>query len=264
MKKLISILCALLCLLCLLPMTAMAAEADTAIPPELVGIWEGEGKPKNGGTAIQLTVRVRSDGTGDYSFDQGSYHESFPFTLSREDNRFSVDIPATSNLGKVEGTWELKDDTLLLDITSTFTQGGSYSYLAECRKTKVTEGIEAEYAWLSYVLKVDTVEIVPGSDLDKSPLSKIKDKTFAKIRLLSKGEEIVTTDIDDRDNCALFRMTSPNGSELPLYSVSYWNVGFDPEKGFFTGETQEGFFLYFLLEGEIGIDDLTFTIVRPE
>ena len=266
MKKMIPVLCLLLCLLCVLPTSAVASdEAETDIPAELLGIWEGEGKPKNNGTPIQLHVHVKSDGTGEYSFDQGNYHESFPFTLSREDNRFTVDIPATSYLGKVERTWEIKDGLLLLDITSTFTSGGSYSYLAECRKIGVTEGIKAEYDWLTYGLKVDTVEIVPGSDLDKSPMSAIKDKTFAKIRLLSKGEQIVTKDIDDRDNILRFSMTDRDGNELPIYSVSYWNVGFDAAKGtFFTGDTQEGFYLYFLAEDGTGVDDLVFSVKTPE
>lgn len=266
MKKMISVLCVLLCLLCVLPMTAMASdEEQTEIPSELVGIWEGEGKPKNGGPTIQLHVRVMSDGSGEYSFDQGTYHESFPFTIAREGNRFSVDIPATSYLGKVEGTWELQDGTLLLDITSTFTSGGSYSYLAECKKTRAAQRIDAEYSWLSYVLKVDTVEIVPGSDLDKSPLSNIKDKTFAKVRLLGKDQQIVTKDLQENDKMLLFSMADTKGNNMPLYSVSYWNVGFDKEKGtFFTGDTQEGFFLYFLLDGDVGVDDLVLSVKAPQ
>ena len=162
----------ILCLLCVvLPVTEAAAEGkDTDIPAELVGIWEGEGKPQKGGTIIHLTVRIEPDGTGEYSFDQGSYHESFPFMLSREDNHFSVDIPATSYLGKVEGTWKLEKDVLLLDITSTFTSGGSYSYLAECRKTKLTEtgcigiisAMENEVRLLLSEADIDHVDIVGG------------------------------------------------------------------------------------------------------
>ena len=99
-----------------------------------MGTWQGVGTPKNGGHPIDLTITITAEGTGEYTFDQGSYHESYPFTLSNDDSTFSVDIPATSQLGSVGGTWALEGDTLKLDITSTFTGGGSYSYTAECQR----------------------------------------------------------------------------------------------------------------------------------
>lgn len=113
---------------------------ETAIPEELVGKWHGTGTPKNGGRPIDLTIIINADGSGEYTFSQGSYHESYPFTITNDDSRFCVDIPATSQLGSVEGTWALEDGVLKLDITSTFTRGGSYSYTAECEKVKVEEG----------------------------------------------------------------------------------------------------------------------------
>ena len=111
----------------------------TTIPEELVGEWRGKGKPKNGGTSIDLSITVKADGTGEYTFDQGDYHESYPFTITNDDSRFSVDIPATSQLGSVNGSWSLEEGVLKLDITSTFTRGGSYSYTAECKKADRTE-----------------------------------------------------------------------------------------------------------------------------
>ena len=113
-----------------------------SIPAELVGEWRGVGTPKNGGPSIDLDVAINADGSGEYTFDQGGYHESYPFTLSNDDSSFSVDIPATSQLGSVTGTWALEGGVLKLDITSTFTGGGSYSYTAECEK--VGEEAEAE------------------------------------------------------------------------------------------------------------------------
>ena len=263
MRKTIALFCALLCLFGLTSVTAAAAdEEETVELARLVGTWEGEGTSKSGDVPIGLTVRIAPDGTGVYEFEMESmgkpYHESYPFLLSREDSRFSLDTPAEYP-GKIDGTWELRDDTLLLDIVSTF-GGGQSAWVAECKKTAVTEGIAAEYEWLSYTLFVDSAELVPGSELDKSPLSKIKDKTFVRIRLLDKGGEIALTDIDDEDNIRLFRLTDTEDNELPLYSISYWNVGFDDEKGFYTGETQEGFFLYYLAEGELGLDDLVLTV----
>ena len=244
---------------------------DEAIPEELVGDWQGVGKPKNGGPSIDLTIHVEEDGTGKYMFDQAGYHESYPFTLSRDGRRFSVDVPATSQLGSVDGTWEVEDDVLKLDITSTFTSGGSYSYNAECKRivaedkgSSAAEGnqacFEEEYSWLSYHLTVDSKEIVPGTELDKSPFSTIKDKMFAKIRLMGKDEEILTTDLQDDSKMDQFVLTDKEGKELPLYSVSMWGITFDADLGFSTKETQEGFDLIFLVGDNDRIGDLTLTV----
>ena len=244
---------------------------DGAIPEELVGDWQGVGKPKNGGPSIDLTIHVEEDGTGKYMFDQAGYHESYPFTLSREGKRFSVDVPATSQLGSVDGTWEVEDDVLKLDITSTFTSGGSYSYNAECKRIVAEDkgssaaegnqaGFEEEYSWLSYHLTVNSKEIVPGTELDKSPFSTIKDKMFAKIRLMGKDEEILTTDLQDDSKMGQFVLTNKEGKELPLYSVSMWGITFDADLGFSTKETQEGFDLIFLVGDSDRIEDLTLTV----
>lgn len=115
---------------------APEASEGAAIPAELVGNWTGVGTPKNGGTTIDLTISIGEDGTGEYTFDQGGYHESYPFAISNDDSSFSVDIPATSMLGSVSGSWAYEDGVLKLDITSVFTGGGSYSYTAECVKAE--------------------------------------------------------------------------------------------------------------------------------
>ena len=111
-------------------------DEDPAIPDELVGQWRGTGMPKGGGPAIDLTARIDADGTGEYTFDQSDYHESYPFTISSDDSTFSVDIPADNALGisACGGSWALEGGVLKLDITTTFASGGSYSYTAECEK----------------------------------------------------------------------------------------------------------------------------------
>ena len=93
---------------------AAADSAGASIPEALVGGWTGVGKPKNGGTSIDLALEINADGSGVYTFDQGSYHEHYPFTISNDDSTFSVDIPATSMLGSVTGTWALENGKLLL------------------------------------------------------------------------------------------------------------------------------------------------------
>lgn len=112
------------------------AESSSAIPDDLVGAWRGTGKPKGGGPAIDLSARIGRDGTGEYTFIQDDYTESYPFTISSDDSAFSVDIPADNFLGisGCGGTWALENGVLKLDITTTFASGGSYSYTAECEK----------------------------------------------------------------------------------------------------------------------------------
>ena len=212
MKKTIALFCVLLLLFGLTSVTAAAAdEEETVELARLVGTWEGEGTSKTGDVSITLTVRIAPDGTGVYEFEMESmgkpYHESYPFLLSREDSRFSLDTPAEYP-GKIEGTWELKDNVLLLDIVATFAGGGESAWVAECRKTAVTEGIPAEYEWLSYTLFADSAELVPGTEVDRSPLSKIKDKTFFRFRLLDKDGKIALKDIEEEANIKLFTLTA--------------------------------------------------------
>lgn len=111
-----------------------AGSAAMAVPEELVGEWRGTGKPKNGGPSIELSATINADGSGEYVFIQDDYRENYPFTITSDGNRFSVDVPATSQLGSVDGSWALDEGVLKLDITSTFLRGGSYSYTAECKK----------------------------------------------------------------------------------------------------------------------------------
>ena len=108
---------------------------ETDIPAEMAGKWQGTGTPKNGGTSIDLTVTINADGSGEYTFDQGGYHETNPFSISRDGNRFSVNTD-DSILGECEGTWELADGILTLDITSLLPNGRTYSYTAECTKAE--------------------------------------------------------------------------------------------------------------------------------
>lgn len=133
MKSLKANLSLLMALLLLCSLTAALA-GQPAIPGNLAGEWHGTGTPKKGGPSIDLTITVNADGSGEYTFIQDGYQESWPFTLTSDGNRFSVDIPATSQLGSVDGVWALEEGVLKLDITSTFTRGGSYSYTAECER----------------------------------------------------------------------------------------------------------------------------------
>lgn len=133
MKKTIAILLSLLLAVLMAP--GFAEEEPVQIPAELVGNWTGVGTPENGGTPIDLNITIAEDGSGSYLFKQGPYEESFPFNISYTDNTFAVDIPETAGLGTVTGTYELREDGILvLNISVAFTAGGSYAYTAECTK----------------------------------------------------------------------------------------------------------------------------------
>ena len=120
------------------PAAAEEAAAESAVPADLVGTWHGTGKPKNGSSPIDLTVTVNADGTGDYTFAQGDYTESYPFTLEHDSNKFTVSVPTGNTLGiaTVDGTWELDGDVLKLDISTELAGGRIFSYTAECTKTE--------------------------------------------------------------------------------------------------------------------------------
>ena len=141
MKKLLAAALILSLMLCALSAMAEGSESEAApIPDKLVGQWRGTGTPKNGGPAIDLSARIDADGRGEYTFVQDDYTESYPFTIASGDSAFSVDIPADNYLGiaRCEGTWALEGGVLKLDITTTFANGGSYSYTAECEKISVS------------------------------------------------------------------------------------------------------------------------------
>lgn len=76
----------------------VSAVAET-IPEELVGVWSGTGTPLGGGSVISLDISVNEDGTGEYTFEQTGYMESYPFTLESDRERFTVNIPTDNQLG---------------------------------------------------------------------------------------------------------------------------------------------------------------------
>ena len=173
------------------------SEEEPAIPDELVGQWQGTGMPKNGGPAIDLTATINADGTGEYTFDQSGYHESYPFTISSDDSAFSVDIPADNTLGisACGGTWVLEDGVLKLDITTTFANGGSYSYTAECERADTAAAVPD---WAGREWQLDTIHFKTLSE--DSPysidggLSLNGGSTYGNRLVLADGA--VDTDID--------------------------------------------------------------------
>ncbi|HHT24582.1 MAG TPA: hypothetical protein GXZ76_03550 [Clostridiaceae bacterium] len=118
------------------PSTAPTAEPDEPLPKELVGLWEGTGEPEGGGSPIKLRVTVNADATGEYTFEQAGYKESYPFTLEKKSGSFTVNIPANNKLGisNCGGTYEYTNGTLTLHIKTDFSSGRSFKYTAACTK----------------------------------------------------------------------------------------------------------------------------------
>ncbi len=112
--------------------------AETAIPAELVGSWNGVGTQAGGGSEIALSMSVNADGTGEYTFEQSGYTESYPFTLESDSKLFSVSIPADNQLGitACEGQYDYADGILTLHITTTFSSGRQFEYTVYCVKAE--------------------------------------------------------------------------------------------------------------------------------
>ncbi|MDL2319368.1 hypothetical protein LJC74_09945, partial [Eubacteriales bacterium OttesenSCG-928-A19] len=96
--------------------------AEGGIPAEYIGMWQGTVDN------ISLSFIVEADGTGEYTFEQSGYTESYPFALSVDDDTFSVDIPANNKLGiaGISGTYAYADDVLTLDVRTAFQNGGEF------------------------------------------------------------------------------------------------------------------------------------------
>lgn len=141
------------------------------------------------------------------------------------------------------------------------TDAGETAGTAQAAKEPLPSGFEAEYKWLSYTLKVDYVKAVKGSEIDKNPMSTIKDQNFVEVRLLAKEGDILTEDINDEKKITQFVITTSGNEVLKLHSTTMQGVTFDAETGkFSTKEKQEGFSLIFELPDGVTLEDLTMTV----
>lgn len=128
MKKATCFLISLLLILSL-PL-AFALETGGNVLKDFVGEWEGQSGN------IHLTFTVNEDGSGQYTYEQSDYRESYPVRLSADDNTFAVDIPANNALSitTCEGAWLYEDEVLTLDVVTTFANGRQFSYSIPCRR----------------------------------------------------------------------------------------------------------------------------------
>ena len=141
------------------------------------------------------------------------------------------------------------------------TDAGETAGTAQAAQEPLPSGFEAEYTWLSYNLKVESVKAVKGSDFDKNPMSTIKDQNFVEISLLAKEGDILTEDINDEKKITQFVITTSGNEVLKLHSTTMRGVTFDAETGkFSTKEKQEGFSLIFELPDGVTLEDLTMTV----
>jgi len=99
-------------------------------PIEYIGSWEGSVND------INISLTVEPDGTGTYTFEHSGYTESYDFSLEVDTETFTAQIPENNTLGiaKIEGTYEHSDRLLILDVRTTFSSGGVFTYTVPCRK----------------------------------------------------------------------------------------------------------------------------------
>ncbi|MCL2804135.1 MAG: hypothetical protein FWD29_09345 [Micrococcales bacterium] len=113
--------------------TPEPAPTDTmgSIPEEFVGQWAGSAGD------ISLSFTIEAGGTGQYSFEQGGYSESYSFMLEAQTETFSVQIPQNNTLGitQIQGTYEYSNGTLTLHVQTTFKNGRVFEYTVPCKRT---------------------------------------------------------------------------------------------------------------------------------
>lgn len=122
-----------------------------------VGDWEGQSGN------IYLTFTVNEDGSGQYTFEQSGYRESYPVHLSADDNSFAVDIPENNALSITDcrGTWQYTNEVLTLNVVTTFKGGRQFKYSIPCRRMKdSSNGLEAQ---LGKCPETDKVFFLPGN-----------------------------------------------------------------------------------------------------
>lgn len=107
-------------------------EDAAALPAEYVGSWRGEA---NG---IALAFTVAADGTGEYTFHQGGYSESYPFALNAGDNTFIVAVENGSKAGiaTAEGSYTYADGILTLTVNATLESGRIFTYTVPCERVE--------------------------------------------------------------------------------------------------------------------------------
>ena len=108
------------------------ANAASGMPAEYVGQWAGSVGD------INLSFNIDADGTGKYTFEQSSYHESYDFTLAVDSETFSVQIPKNNKLGiaTIEGTYTFSNGVLALEVKTTFANGREFSYTVPCERVE--------------------------------------------------------------------------------------------------------------------------------
>ncbi len=135
-------------------------------------------------------------------------------------------------------------------------------------------GIADEYEWLSYTVKVDSVQVGIGKELEY-PSTRVErvmetgteiasklNKTVVLIRFSGSSGSINKEDISEEAFSA-FVLTDAEGEEIPLYSYLYWGVRLQLKNGSANLEVfddQEGFILSYLLPEGVSSEDLTLSV----
>jgi hypothetical protein len=240
----------------------LPALSEAALPAEMTGTWTGTGTPAGSGSPIALTLTVSANGTGSYTFVQGDYTESYPFTLATEAGTFAVTIPPDNLLGitACKGTYALADGTLTLDITTTFATGRQYAYTAVCHKTDVQSAdVLATFAWrqkaLGIVLATDDAAIIDYNPVTDDPRK--AGERFVKLLFLSTGEAMTGDEMNEFGGQAA--LTDEAGNTYAARIYTNVRITMSEKNGFGLAEKQPAFGLLFIAPETVALDTLRFS-----
>ena len=113
--------------------------ADPWIPADYAGVWKGTAIPADGGTELELTCELRTDGTGTYSYRSGENAAMLPFSVRIQNRLFTAEIAGgVMPVTEVKGTWKLQQTELLLEARAVYRDGEDMLYSVKLSKSNET------------------------------------------------------------------------------------------------------------------------------
>ena len=128
----------------------------------------------------------------------------------------------------------------------------------EAATEEKTEAAGPEIQWLSYRLIQSELRNTQEDEEEQYGLpEKPEGEQFVIVKLLgANGKTILLDDIKEENWSALLLKTSDGETYEPGKAV-WWGSGYSDEKGFYSDEQQEGFYLFYLVPEGTAVTDLS-------